>query len=150
MNFPSNKPNVIESNKIIESAFSKRPIDILEGGNYSLLIFEEEEFIRTVHPNFELVKQIHPHGVIISSKGNDVDFVSRMFAPNEGINEDPVTGSSHTVLVPYWSEKLGKKNFRALQVSKRGGELFCEQLGDRVKIAGKAVLYSTGSLFLGL
>jgi predicted PhzF superfamily epimerase YddE/YHI9 len=97
-----------------------------------------------------MIRQIHPHAVIITAKGNEVDFVSRMFAPNEGINEDPVTGSAHTVLIPYWTEKLGKKNFRALQVSKRQGELFCENLGERVKISGRAVLYSVGSLFLVL
>lgn len=150
LNFPSNKPKAIESNKVIESAFTKKPVEILEGGGYVLIVFDDEDFVRAVNPNFELIKKIHPHGVIISSKGNDVDFVSRMFAPNEGINEDPVTGSSHTVLVPYWSGIFGKKNFRALQVSGRGGELFCEDLGERVKISGQAVLYATGNIFLGL
>jgi PhzF family phenazine biosynthesis protein len=150
LNFPSNKPHCIEVGDVIKKCFDRNPLEVLVNGFYILIIFDSEDYIRTVKPNFELVKSIHNHGVIISAKGNDVDFVSRMFAPNEGINEDPATGSSHTVLVPYWSEKLGKKKFRALQVSKRGGELYCEGLGDRVKISGKAVLYSMGNLFLGL
>lgn len=150
LNFPSNKPNKIEVTETIKSAFAKEPLEVLEGGNYILAVYEDEEFVKTINPNFELVKQIHPHGVIISAIGKEVDFVSRMFAPNEGINEDPVTGSAHTVLVPYWSEKLGKKNFRAQQVSKRVGDLTCEELGSRVKISGKAVLYATGNIFLGL
>ncbi|KAF0151622.1 MAG: phenazine biosynthesis PhzC/PhzF protein [Ignavibacteria bacterium] len=149
LNFPSNKPYKVETTDLIKSLF-ENPLEVLEGGNYTLIVFDDESYVREVNPNFELVKKIHPHGVIISSKGKYVDFVSRMFAPNQGINEDPVTGSAHTVLIPYWAEKLSKKNFRALQVSKRVGELFCEDLGDRVKISGKAVLYATGNLFLGL
>lgn len=150
LNFPNNKPTPIQSNKTIEDAFGKKPLEVLEGGNYILVIYDDEKFIRSCDPNFDLVRIIHPHGVIISSRGKEVDFVSRMFAPNEAINEDPVTGSAHTVLVPYWFEKLGKKNFRAYQVSKRGGELICDYLGERVKISGKAVLFATGTLFLGL
>jgi PhzF family phenazine biosynthesis protein len=150
MNFPSNRPHKRNISDAIKKCFDIEPVDILEGGDYSLLIFNSEDYVRDVRPNYELVKAIHFSGVIISAKGRDVDFVSRMFAPNEGIDEDPVTGSSHTVLIPYWSEKLGKKNFRAYQVSKRGGELLCEDLGERVKISGKAALYLTGSLFLSL
>lgn len=148
LNFPSNTPRKIQMSELIQKAFQRAPIEVLQGGNYTLVIFDSEEFIRTCEPNFELVKKIDPHGVIISSKGKEADFVSRMFAPNEGIDEDPVTGSSHTVLIPYWTEILGKKIFRAKQVSKRGGELFCENLGSRVKIAGNAVLYATADLFL--
>lgn len=150
LNFPVNKPHPIEVSDAIRKCFDRSPIEVLENGFYVLIIFDSEDFVRNVQPDFELVKQIYPHGVIVSAKGKEVDFVSRMFAPNEGINEDPVTGSSHTVLIPYWAEKLGKKNFRALQVSKRGGELFCELLVNRVKISGRAVLYSAGNLFLSL
>ena len=148
MDFPANKPHPVEITKAIRRCFDKDPIEVLENGFYILIVFDSEEYIRTVQPNFSLVKEIYSHGVIISAKGKEVDFVSRMFAPNEGIDEDPVTGSSHTVLIPYWSEKLGKKNFRALQVSRRGGELFCEDLGKRVKISGRAALFFSGNLFL--
>ncbi len=150
LNFPTNKPHPVKISNGIRKCFDREPIEVLENGFYLLIIFDSEDYVRNVQPSFELVKQIYPHGVIISSKGKEADFISRMFAPNEGINEDPVTGSSHTVLIPYWAEKLGKKNFRALQVSKRGGELFCEQLINRVKISGRAVLYSVGNLFLSL
>jgi len=150
LNFPANKPYRIDVSEAVKNCFDREPIGVLKNGFYVLIIFDSEEYIRTVSPNFELVKLIHDHGVIISAKGKEADFVSRMFAPNEGIDEDPVTGSSHTVLIPYWAEILGKNNFRALQVSKRGGELFCEDLGDRVKISGKAVLYSVGNVFLSL
>jgi len=148
--FPMNKPHRVNINQAIKNCFDIEPVDVLEEESYALLVFDSEDYIRNVHPNFELVKAIHPSGVIISSRGKEADFVSRMFAPNEGIDEDPVTGSSHTVLIPYWTEKLGKKNFRAYQVSKRGGELLCENLGNRVKISGKAALYLTGNLFLSL
>jgi PhzF family phenazine biosynthesis protein len=148
LDFPSNKPKQIEISDTIIKCFDKRPLEALINGFYVLIIFDSEEYVRNFIPNFELLKLVHDHGVIISSKGKEVDFVSRMFAPNDGINEDPVTGSSHTVLVPYWSEKLGKKNFRAHQVSKRGGELFCQDAGERIKISGKAALYMKGTIFL--
>lgn len=150
LNFPANNPHPSKISSVIQNCFDKEPVEVLENGFFILIVFDSEDYIRNYQPKFELIKQIHPHAVIITAKGNVVDFVSRMFAPNEGINEDPVTGSAHTVLIPYWTTKLGKKNFRALQVSQRGGELFCENLGERVKISGRAVLYSTGSLFLVL
>ncbi len=84
----------------------------------------------------------------MTSAGDNSDFVSRFFAPKVGIPEDPVTGSAHTTLIPYWADKLGKKKLHAFQVSHRGGELFCENLGERVKIAGNAVRYSEGFLYL--
>ena len=85
-------------------------------------------------------------GVIVSSKGNDCDFVSRFFAPKYGIDEDPVTGSAHCTLIPYWSKKLGKKKLHAKQLSERGGELFCEMKNDRVVISGKAAQYLRGEI----
>ena len=150
LDFPSNKPGPVELNDAVLKCFDRKPVEVLENGFFLLVIFDSEEYIRKFQPKFGLIKKIHPHAVIISAKGTECDFVSRMFAPNEGIDEDPVTGSAHTVLTPFWSEKLGKKNFRALQVSKRGGELFCEDLGSRVRISGKALLFFVGNLFLGL
>jgi PhzF family phenazine biosynthesis protein len=148
LNFPSNKPHETNIPDEIEECFGVKPIEILSNGFYLFVVFESEKFIRTYNPNIDLIKKLHEHAVIITAKGSDADFVSRMFAPNSGIDEDPVTGSAHTVLIPYWAEKLGKKKMKALQVSGRGGELFCEDLGDRVKISGKAVLYLTGNLLL--
>jgi len=150
LNFPTNKPHLAKTTDAIRNCFGKDPVEVLNDDFFVLIVFDSEDYIRTLKPRYELIKQIHPHAVIITAKGKEVDFVSRTFVPNEGINEDPVTGSAHTVLIPYWAEKLGKKNFRALQVSDRQGELFCEYLGDRVNISGRAVLYSIGSLFLVL
>jgi PhzF family phenazine biosynthesis protein len=150
LNFPTHAPTQTEISTDIKNCFDITPVEVLTSSFYLLIVFDSEEYIRNMQPNFELVKKLHGHAIIVTAKGSEVDFVSRMFAPNEGIDEDPVTGSAHTVLVPYWSKRLGKKNFRALQVSKRGGELFCENLGERTKISGRAKLFSSGSLFLGL
>ena len=87
-------------------------------------------------------------GVIVTAPGNTSDFVSRFFAPRAGVPEDPVTGSAHSTLISYWSNRLNKKELHAFQLSQRGGELFCENLGERVKIAGNAVLYSEGVIYL--
>ncbi len=150
LDFPSHKPVATEKPKELLECFGKEPVEVLMNGFYLLVVFDSEEFIRTYSPKFHLIRKLHPHAVIITAKGSQVDFVSRMFAPNEGIDEDPVTGSAHTVLTPYWSEKLNKKVMKAHQVSKRGGELFTEQLRDRVKISGEAVLYLKGNIYLNL
>lgn len=148
LDFPSNKPAETEIPKKIDECFDKKPLEILEGGEYLFVVFDSEDYVKNYEPNFELIKKLHPVHIIITARSETVDFVSRMFAPNLGINEDPVTGSAHTVLTPYWSEKLGKKKLVALQVSKRGGELFCEDFGNRVKILGKATLYLIGNIHL--
>ena len=148
LNFPNHKPTQIPISEEIKKCFDRTPLEVHDSSFYLMIVFDSEDYIRNLHPSFEQVSKIHPHAVIVTAKGNEVDFVSRMFAPNEGIDEDLVTGSAHSVLIPYWEEKLDKKNFRALQVSKRCGELFCEAMGERVKISGKAVLYAAGSLFL--
>ncbi len=150
LNFPANIPRATDIPKEIFECFGKEPIEVLANGFFLLIIFDSEEFIKSYEPKFEIIKKLHPDAVIISAKGKSVDFVSRMFAPNSGINEDPVTGSAHTVLVPYWSEKLGKKKLIARQISKRGGELICEDQSHRIKISGKAVLYLTGNVYLNL
>ena len=148
LDFPNHKPAQVPISNELKNCFIEPPLEVLNTNFYLLVVFESENYIREMKPSFESIRKLHDHAVIVSAKGTEVDFVSRMFAPNEGIDEDPVTGSAHSVLIPYWAEKLGKKNFRALQVSKRGGELFCELMGDRVKISGKGVLYATGSLYL--
>lgn len=148
LDFPINYPTPTVRPETISQCFDREPLEIWEGGEYLFLVFDSEDYIRKLKPNFELIKKLHPIHIIVTAQGKEVDFVSRMFAPNLGINEDPVTGSAHTVLTPYWSEKLGKKKMIAHQLSERGGEIYCENLGDRVKISGRAVLYLTGKLFL--
>lgn len=148
LNFPTQKPLPVKTpQEIMLKAFEVKPKEVLMAVK-NFLVYDSEDVVRNMNPDMELLKQVEGDGVIITAKGNNVDFVSRFFAPYIGINEDPVTGSAHTHLIPYWSEKLGKKKMTALQVSARGGELFCEDLGERVKISGKAVLYSQGKIFI--
>lgn len=148
LNFPSQKPApVITPEKNLLEAFDIKPVEVLMGTK-RFLVYEKEETVRNMKPDMSILRHLPGDGVIITAPGNEVDFVSRFFAPNIGIDEDPVTGSAHTHLIPYWSEKLGKKKMTALQVSSRVGELECEDLGERVKISGKAVLYSQGKIFI--
>jgi len=115
--------------------------------NY-LIVLGDEAAVKTAQPDIRKLKELGNLGVIITAPGNDCDFVSRYFAPGGGIDEDPVTGSIHSILVPYWAEKLGKDHLLAHQVSARGGVLRCELKGDRVAIAGQAAFYMEGSVQL--
>jgi PhzF family phenazine biosynthesis protein len=111
-----------------------------------LAVFESEDEVRAMKPDFERLSKVNTFAVIATAPGKEADFVSRFFAPGAGIAEDPVTGSAHCTLIPYWAKRLGKKRLHALQVSPRGGELFCELRGERVAIAGRAVLYLEGTI----
>jgi PhzF family phenazine biosynthesis protein len=122
-----------------------RPLEVLKSRDY-LAVLENEDTVRDLRPNVEELKIPDCLGVIVTARGGDVDFVSRFFAPNGGVAEDPVTGSSHSTLVPYWSGKLQKNILTAAQLSARGGRLECVDLQDSVSIAGKAVLYLKGSI----
>ena len=117
--------------------------------NY-LAVFETEVQITALAPNMTLLASLHPHGVIATAPGaaGEVDFVSRFFAPSFGIPEDPVTGSAHCTLVPYWSDRLARDHLLARQISARGGELICDMRGDRVGLAGRAVLYLEGTIIV--
>lgn len=121
------------------------PRDIQAARDY-LVIYESEEDVRLLQPNMDLLAAMDRFAVIVTAPGKQSDFVSRFFAPAKGVPEDPVTGSAHCTLVPYWSRKLGKASLYARQISPRGGELWCEHLGDRVKLAGKGVMYLEGSI----
>lgn len=109
-------------------------------------IYETEDEVRSVKPHSARLEELHPFGVCITAPGKDSDFVSRYFAPSYGIPEDPVTGSTHCSLTPYWAQRLDKQKLHALQVSRRGGELWCEMAGERVLVKGKAALYLEGSI----
>jgi predicted PhzF superfamily epimerase YddE/YHI9 len=113
-----------------------------------MAVFETEEMVRRLSPDLGILSQVDGLGIVVTALGKEADFVSRAFFPKEGIPEDPVTGSTHCTLIPYWSQRLGKRKLRALQLSKRGGELLCEDRGGRVGIAGKAVLYMRGEIFV--
>src|SRR5438132_1620224 len=109
-------------------------------------LFETEAEVRAVKPNMEKLAALDKFGIIVTAPGTDCDFVSRFFAPAAGVPEDPVTGSAHCTLIPYWSARLGKTKLFARQVSPRGGELWCEHRGDRVTMAGRAVKYLEGTI----
>lgn len=147
LNFPSRKPQPSAIPQIILDAFQVAPIEVLKSRDY-VLVFEKEETVRQIEPNQSILNQINlaPGGVIITAKGEEVDFVSRYFTPQATIFEDPVTGSAHCSLIPYWSEKLGKESMLTLQLSARGGKLFCKNYGERVLISGEAVTYLEGSI----
>lgn len=147
MNFPSNPPDPIPVPKILPEAIGTIPI--YAGVNTDLLILlQDEESVKTLKPDFSLLERLDVRGIIVTAPGNDCDFVSRFFAPAVGINEDPVTGSAHTVLTPFWAKRLGKSTLSARQLSERGGEVTCIQNGDRVKIGGSAVTYMLGDIYI--
>jgi PhzF family phenazine biosynthesis protein len=146
LDFPADFVHPIELNPVFTEAFGVQPIESFKGRTDYLLVFESEEIIRNMNPNFHLLKQTDARGIMVTAKGTTVDFVSRFFAPGVGIDEDPVTGSAHTSLVPLWSGRLNKKELTALQLSERGGQLWCTLAGERVLIAGKAVTYMRGEI----
>jgi PhzF family phenazine biosynthesis protein len=125
-----------------------QPVSVLQIKDNYFVLYESEEEVRRVAPDLALLETLHPFGVAITAPGRQADFVSRYFAPSYGIPEDPVTGSTHCSLAPYWAGRLGKNSLHAQQVSERGGELWCELAGDRVIIKGKAVLTLQGSLMI--
>lgn len=124
------------------------PEEVLDAGRDLMAVYKEEGEVLGLKPDMESLKRLGERGIIATAPGKDADFVSRFFAPGMGIPEDPVTGSSHCTLVPYWSKRLGKKRLFARQVSARGGELLCEDLGGRVTMAGRCVLYMRGTIFI--
>ncbi len=145
MNFPSSKSEPVKIPQKLIDGLQATPIETLKSRDY-LAVFNSEEVIRSIKPDFEILNELDCLGIIISAVGNDSDFVSRFFAPGAGINEDPVTGSAYTTLIPYWSNKLGKKELHAFQVSERQGEVFCKDLGERVEISGQAITYLIGEI----
>lgn len=124
------------------------PKSVYSSGDDLLLIYNSESEILKLSPNFNELAKTKTRGVICTAKGEEFDFVSRFFAPAAGINEDPVTGSAHTKLMPYWVKELGKQSLVAKQVSKREGILYCNLDGDRVKISGKGKLFLKGKIFI--
>ena len=132
----------------VPDCFNRKPNEAWMGHDEYMLIFDNEAAVKNAVCDMQAAKNISKSGFIITATSDEsgIDFVSRYFAPKIGINEDPVTGSAHTLLVPYWQRIMGKNKFRARQVSKRGGELFLKADGDRVKIGGKAVTFLMGEV----
>lgn len=151
MDFPALKMTAVASPPalLIEGlgAAPSEVFRVTEDTNY-FAIYGSEEEVRAIEPDLARLEQLHPYGVAISAPGKNSDCVTRYFAPSYGIPEDPVTGSIHCALVPYWSNRLNKKNICARQLSRRGGELLCSPLGNRVRISGYATKYLEGVICL--
>jgi PhzF family phenazine biosynthesis protein len=145
LDFPSRPPVPSEVPGALVRGLKLEPAEVLRARD-CLAVFSSSEEVRRLRPDFTALLELDCLGVIATAPGENVDFVSRFFAPRAGIPEDPVTGSAHCILVPYWGKRLGKKKLTARQVSPRGGELFCEEAGERVKIGGRAVTYMTGEI----
>ena len=148
LDFPSRKPEACSPPQELITAIGRQPIESLKSRDY-VFVYESERDIDEIKPDFNLMAAASDQSVIITAKGDSADFVSRFFAPGISINEDPVTGSAHCSLIPFWAERLGKNKLFARQKSERGGELFCELAGSRVKIGGNAVLYMEGEINVG-
>tara|TARA_B100000315_G_scaffold106964_1_gene98163 strand:- start:29752 stop:30687 length:936 start_codon:yes stop_codon:yes gene_type:complete len=140
MDFPMKLPIVCDVPDDLIKGLGKKPTVVLSSEDY-LAVFDSEKEVRNIKPDFERLKRLALRGVIVTSPGERADFVSRFFAPKLGIDEDPVTGSAHCSLAPYWERRLGKNKLHAMQLSSRGGELYCEVLDERVLISGKAVKF---------
>jgi len=150
LDFPSYPVTKIEHIAELSVAMGEVPAQMWETqGNMVMLTYESEMDIRRLKPDMNALLDVPYEEVIATAPGDDSDFVSRMFAPRIGIPEDPVTGAIHCSLIPYWADRLSKEKLFARQVSKRGGELFCELAGDRVKIGGQASLYMKGKIYIG-
>ena len=147
MDFPVQPGEPIEVSQEIISGLGAEP-SYLFGGEDFMAVFERESQIRAIEPDHAVLKKFERRGVIITAPGDEVDFVSRFFAPGYGIPEDPVTGSAHCMLTPYWAERLGKTEMRARQISSRGGDLLCSLESERVRISGRVAEYMTGEISL--
>lgn len=147
LDFPSHEAVPCQAPDTLLKSLHQAPREVLLSHNY-LVVYDTESDVRSLQPDTALLSQLGRCGVIATAVGDEVDFVSRYFVPGAGIPEDPVTGSTHCTLTPYWSQRLGKTQFHARQISSRGGELWCELHGDRVLISGYAAKYLEGSIQL--
>jgi len=143
LDFPSRPPTRCDAPAGLVEALGASPSEVWSSRDL-MAVFDSEHAVRGLTPSFDRIRALNLFGLIVTAPGREVDFVSRFFAPLVGIPEDPVTGSAHCTLVPYWAKRLGKTRLRARQVSVRGGELLCEDRGERVSMAGRAVQYLEG------
>lgn len=148
LDLPARRPAPCEAPAPLLDALRARPREVLRSSVDYLAVYDSEEEVRALAPDMGLLATLDSLGVIATATGRESDCASRYFAPGAGIPEDPATGAAHCTLAPFWAERLSKPRIHALQVSARGGELFCEDAGDRVKVSGHAVRYSEGFLYL--
>ena len=145
LDFPSRPPMPCVGPEQLFHGLGGEPLQVLKSRDY-LAVFKSQAEVASLEPRMEALVRLDCLGIIATAPGNDSDFVSRFFAPRAGIPEDPATGSSHCTLIPYWADRLGKQELLGRQISKRGGEMFCRLLGERVGIGGRAVIYGRGEI----
>ncbi len=148
LNFPSDSVEPVELTSDLIAGFNLEPVEAYKGKTDFMLVFENESQVKELVPEIDLIAKIDARGIIVTAPGDTADFVSRFFAPQSGIDEDPVTGSAHTTLTPFWAKKLGKNELSAIQLSGRKGYLDCKFLNERVEISGQARLYLKGEIFV--
>ena len=148
MNFPTSEMSKVEAPPILFQALGINPISEVYKTDDYMVVMENEEQIEDLEPDFKFLKEVDARGIIVTAPGDNVDFVSRFFAPQVGIDEDPVTGSAHTKTTPYWAKRLGKNVLSALQLSKRVGTLQLSYLGDRIEMKGNAVTFLKGEIII--
>lgn len=148
LNFPSDEFIEVVVTGELTSGFNIKPKQAFKGKTDYMLLYDSEQEIIDLIPHYEHIAKVAGRGVIVTAPGDSVDFVSRFFAPQSGVNEDPVTGSAHTTLTPYWAKQTGKETMNAMQLSPRKGHLQCRYLQDRVEISGKARLYMKGEIYI--
>ncbi|HVB03697.1 MAG TPA: PhzF family phenazine biosynthesis protein [Chitinophagaceae bacterium] len=147
LDFPADRPEKQENwPAALSEGLAVTPKAVYRGISDFLVILENESEVRQITADFRVLAEVNTRGIIVSAPGDEVDFISRFFAPRSGINEDPVTGSAHTTLTPYWADVLGRTNLKARQISARGGYLTCRLSGERVLISGKCTLYLEGRI----
>ena len=146
LDFPADTISQVKLTNELRKCFDILPHQIYKGKTDYMFVYENEEQIKNIHFDLQSIEKISARGIIITAKGNEVDFVYRFFAPQSGVPEDPVTGSAHTTLIPYWNSVLQKDSYTAKQLSNRGGFLYCQFLNSRIKISGQAKTYLTGEI----
>jgi len=146
MDFPSLFPEPCACPELLAAGLGFQPLEVLAADDY-LAVFDSEATVRAITPDHSLLRQLDLRVVIVTAPGSYVDFVSRFFAPKYGIPEDPVTGSAHCELAPYWARKFGRNTLCAKQVSKRGGNITCEVKAERVLLSGHAVIFMEADIF---
>lgn len=148
LDFPKDHLEKIDLSEEFLNAFNIQPAEAFKGKSKYMLVYKNEDEIKNINPDLKTISTLAHGGVIVTAPGNDVDFVSRFFAPYLGVNEDPVTGSAHTALIPYWAQITGKNQLSAIQLSARKGYLTCRNKQDRVEISGECRLYLKGEIFI--
>lgn len=148
LNFPADQPELSLPPEGLIRAMGKNPLEVWKGRTDYLLFYASQEEIEEINPDFTALKSVKARGIMVTAPGYECDFVSRFFAPAVGVNEDPVTGSAHTTLTPFWAHRLNQLSFEAIQLSRRGGFLQCTLSGDRVLIAGRATTYLVGEIYI--